>query len=316
VLNGLLVDYASMTVARTGDVDDLLVAGASTAGAVAWGLFVTYGLLLYPTGALPGRRWRVVGWAAGSGLVLMGVGLGWIALDLGGPATLAVLQAGGAAPEEGIPGTLNAIGHVLIFASMVAGAVGLFVRMRRADSIERLQLKWFAFGAAIAAASILVQLSDAVGDFGLYLEIAAFTALPAVIGIAVLRWRLYEIDRIVSRTLAYGLLTVLLGGIYLGAVTALTALTAPVTGDSPVAVAVATLLAAAAFGPARRRIQAGVDRRFNRSRYDAQRTIERFSARMRDQVDLDEVADELHTVSAEALHPAAALLWLRPKETQ
>ena len=278
---------------------------------VATALLLDYGLLLYPTGALPSRRWRVVGWAAGAGLVLMGLGLGMIAWQLGPAATIRMMAAGEGAPEEGFAGALNGLGHILVFTSMVAGAVGLFVRMRRAGTVERLQLKWFAFGAALVAASILIQLSDTLGQLGFALEIVAISALPVIIGIAILRWRLYDIDRVISRTLAYAVLTVLLATIYLAAVTGLTAVTATRAGDSPLAVAIATLLAAAAFQPLRRRIQAGVDRRFNRSRYDAQQTVQRFAARMRDQVDLDELTTELRTVTGEALQPRSAVLWLR-----
>jgi len=311
VVTALLLDYGLLALRRDLPVGAPLAATAASSGAVAWGMFVTYGLLLYPTGALPSRRWRVVGWAAGAGLVLMGLGLGMIAWQLGPAATIRMMAAGEGAPEEGFAGALNGLGHILVFTSMVAGAVGLFVRMRRAGTVERLQLKWFAFGAALVAASILIQLSDTLGQLGFALEIVAISALPVIIGIAILRWRLYDIDRVISRTLAYAVLTVLLATIYLAAVTGLTAVTATRAGDSPLAVAIATLLAAAAFQPLRRRIQAGVDRRFNRSRYDAQQTVQRFAARMRDQVDLDELTTELRTVTGEALQPRSAVLWLR-----
>lgn len=314
IVSGLGIDYGALAVARSLPLNDATVTLAFVANALGWGLFVTYGLLLYPTGSLPGRGvWRVIGWAAGLGLVLMTVGLGWTALRLGAPAMVQLLTGElTGIPEEGPAEILNGIGHVLIFASMLAGAVGLFVRLRRADTIERLQLKWFAYAAALVTISILVQFGDFIGPLGPLLELIAFTILPAVIGIAILRWRLFEIDRVISRTLAYGLLTLLLAAIYLGAVTGLTALTAPVTRESPFAVAAATLLAAAAFGPARRRIQGAVDRRFNRARYDSQQLVHGFATRMRDEVDLAQLTTELHAVSSEALHPTASMLWLRP----
>ena len=308
-LNSLLMDYAALALAR----DWRGAAPASAAGVVtaitAWGTFVTFGLLLYPTGTLPSRRWRWVGRAAGAGLAFMTVGLTWTALKAGAAETVTIFASGESVRESGAAEILNSIGHVLVFGSLLAGVVSLFVRHRRAGAIERLQLKWFGFGAALVALSILVL--PIVGDFA-WLEVASITAMPIVIGIAILRWHLYDIDRIVSRGLAYALLSILLVGTYLAAVTVLTALTAPVTRESPIAVAAATLLAAALFQPARRRIQSLVDRRFNRARYDARRTVEAFASTLRQDVDLDDVNHRLAQTVDEVLKPAAMTIWLRP----
>ena len=309
-VNGLTIDYAALALARDLPGARIATTLAVATGALAWGTFVTFVLLLYPTGTLPNPRWRWVGRAAGAGLVLMVIGLSWSSLKNPPALTVELFKQGASVDESGMAEVLNAVGHLLVFGTLLAGVVSLFVRRRGADQIERLQLKWFAFGAAMVAVSILI--APLLGEFA-WMEIAAITAMPVVIGIAILRWHLYDIDRIVSRTLAYAILTLLLVGIYLAAVTALTALTAPVTGESPIAVAAATLLAAAVFGPARRRIQAAVDKRFNRARYDAQRTLESFASTLRQEVDIDDVNDHLITTVGEVLQPAAVSVWLRPK---
>jgi hypothetical protein len=222
-----------------------------------------------------------------------------------------------------LSGLLDMVGgdDVLMTLFLVLGlfaVTSVVLRYRRAQGVERLQLKWFVWSIGVFTGYLLVSalvlevilnregntVTDLVG-------LLFLLCVPGSIGIAVLRYRLYDIDRIVSRTLAYGLLSVLLGALYLAVVTALTALTAPVAGDSPIAVAAATLLVAGAFGPARRRIQGMVDRRFNRTRYDAQQMVQGFAARMRDEVDLDQLSAELRSVSAQALEPSSAWLWLR-----
>ncbi|HSO52878.1 MAG TPA: hypothetical protein VL330_09050 [Actinomycetes bacterium] len=162
----------------------------------------------------------------------------------------------------------------------------LVVRLWRARGVERQQLKWFVYAAPVA--------------------------LAVAVAVAVLRYRLYEIDRLVNRTLVYGLLTALLVGVYAGLVFLLGRLLDPATGDSALAVAASTLAVAALFQPARRRLQGLVDRRFNRRKYDATLTIERFSGRLRDQVDLDTLSSELLAVVDRTVQPAGVWLWLRP----
>lgn len=308
-VNGVTIDYAALALARGLPGAQPAATVAVATGGAAWGTFVTFVLLLYPTGSLPSPRWKWVGRAAAAGLVSMTAGLCWTSLKAGPAETVQRFLEGQEVRESGAALVLNEVGHILIFATLLAGVVSLFVRRRHADQVERLQLKWFAFGAALVAASILIV--PLVTDYVSWLEILAVSAMPVVIGIAILRWHLYDIDRIVSRTLAYALLTVLLVSIYLLAVTALTSVTTSRTGDSPIGVAAATLLAAAAFQPARRRIQSAVDRRFNRARYDARRTVERFATSLRQEVDIDDVRSHLLTTIDDVLQPQSVTIWLR-----
>jgi hypothetical protein len=178
--------------------------------------------------------------------------------------------------------------------------------------VERQQLRWVAWAAALAVLGAVVALGGvAVGATAVvtWAISACFAVLPVSIGAAILRYRLYDLDRIVSRTLAYGLLTLLLGGGYAAVVLGLGQL---LGRDSSLVVAMATLAVAAAFQPARRRVQAAVDRRFDRRRYDAAQTIEGFSARLRQQVDLDTLTTELLAVVEQTMQPTQASLWLRP----
>jgi hypothetical protein len=186
------------------------------------------------------------------------------------------------------------------------------LRFRRSRGVERQQLKWFTYAAALMVLSWVVGalLLPAAGDLIAGITIAL---LPVAAGIAILRYRLYDIDRLINRTLVYGLLTALLAAVYAGAVLVLGQVFGGVGRDPPSwAVAGATLAVAALFQPARRRIQAAVDRRFNRRKYDAAKTIETFSARLREEVDLDTLSGELLAVVEQTVQPANASLWLRP----
>ena len=194
---------------------------------------------------------------------------------------------------------------------MVA-AGSLVVRFRRAQGVERQQLRWVALAAALVSLAAMVILAAlAVGTPVLIGWVAGIcvATLPLAIGAAILRYRLYDLDRIISRALAYGLLTVLLGGGYAGVVLGLGQF---LGRSSSLAVAGATLAVAALFQPARRRIQRAVDRRFNRRRYDAAQTIATFSARLRDEVDLDTLTAELLAVVEQTMQPTRVSLWLRP----
>ena len=264
-------------------------------------------LLLFPDGRPPSRRWRGLAWTIGA------VGLlGTVAAAL---RPVHDTPVGNPLAVEGAVGdTLRAVADFaitgLLFAVLVS-AVSLLLRFRRARGQQRQQLKWLAYGGGLFAALLVIALVglQAPRLWNAVLETLSFGALYTAVGVAVLRYRLYDIDRLLSRTLSYGLLTVLLGGGYAGLVLGLGQL---LGRDSSLAVAVATLAVAAVFQPARRRIQAAVDRRFNRRRYDAVRTIGAFSARLRDQLDLDTLSTELLGVVDQTMEPTWASLWLRP----
>ena len=197
---------------------------------------------------------------------------------------------------------------------MAVAAGSLVVRFRRARGIERQQLGWVALAAALMVLAAPVVLVAVTLGIPILIDWAAAVwamALPLAVGTAILRYRLYDLDRIVSRTLAYGLLTLLLGGGYALVVLGLGQL---LGRDSPLVVAAATLAVAAVFQPARRRVQAVVDRRFNRRRHDATRIIEGFGTRLRDQVDLDTLTTDLLAVVDQTMQPTQALLWLRPSQ--
>jgi hypothetical protein len=208
---------------------------------------------------------------------------------------------------------VNQLALAFTTLAVVVGAGSLVVRFRRARGVERQQLRWVAAAAALAVVGAVVALGGlAVGatDLITWAVSTCFAVLPLAIGAAILRYRLYDLDHIVSRTLAYGLLTLLLGGGY--AVVAL-GLGQLLGQDSSLAVAGATLAVAAAFQPARRRIQQVADRRFNRRRHDAAQIIEAFGARLRDQVDLATLTGELLAVADQTMQPTQASLWLRPQ---
>ena len=257
-------------------------------------------LLLFPDGRPPSRRWRGLAWTIGA------VGLlGTVAAAL---RPVHDTPVGNPLAVEGAVGdTLRAVADFaitgLLFAVLVS-AVSLLLRFRQARGQQRQQLKWLAYGGGLFAALLVIALVglQAPRLWNAVLETLSFGALYTAVGVAVLRYRLYDIDRLLSRTLSYGLLTVLLGGGYAGLVLGLGQL---LGRDSSLAVA-------AVFQPARRRIQAAVDRRFNRRRYDAVRTIGAFSARLRDQLDLDTLSTELLGVVDQTMEPTWASLWLRP----
>ncbi|MGI8575756.1 MAG: hypothetical protein ACR2MA_10560, partial [Egibacteraceae bacterium] len=288
-VSGLLLDYAALAVTRGLPGADLAVLLGWPGEALPWGLFVTFGLLWFPTGSVPSRRWLSIAWAAALGNLGMVAGLAMSAVELGAEGALAVFAAGSEIAQAGAAEAVNNGGHLLIFASMLAGVSSLFARARSGSAVERQQVKWFAYGAVLVVFSILGLGWAPVGSLAGYVEILALTAMPVVIGIAILRHGLYDIDRVVSRTVAWAVLTGLLVVLYLAMVTLLQRLLAPLTGDSDLAVAGSTLAVAALFTPLRQRVQAAVDRRFDRAHYDAERIVAAFRDRLRDEVDLDDL---------------------------
>jgi hypothetical protein len=277
-------------------------------------------LLLFPTGRVPSPRWRPVAWSlvAGLGLVLITQALTPRALsDVPGETNPLGVQA-----LEPILGPLEAVAGALLIFGVVGALAALVVRLRRSRGRERQQLKWFVYVALLGILSIFPLgplLSGLLpSDNGGILDtlfnpwLLAPTALMITVAAAIVRHQLYDIDRVINRTLVYGLLTVLLGVVYLAGVFGLGQLLNPVTGESALAVAASTLAVAALFQPARRRVQAVVDRRFNRRRYDAAKTIEAFSTRLRDQLDLDTLSTELLAIVDQTTEPTRVSLWLRP----
>jgi hypothetical protein len=285
-------------------------------GSWVWYLVVALALmvtpLLFPTGRLLSPRWRPVAWLTGAvaaAVMLLGALQPNLIVGEGGEVIANPIGISGVeSPEESTVGpSLLALSVVLIAVAFVS----LVIRFRRSRGEERQQLKWFTYAGALLPLALLGDLLPApVGDFVFG---AVIVFLPVAAGIAILRYRLYDIDRLINRTLVYGLLTALLAGVYAGAVLVLGQVFGGVTGDPPSwAVASATLAVAALFQPARRRIQTLVDRRFNRRKYDAARTVARFSLRLRDEVDLDALADALLAVADQTMQPTVAWLWLRP----
>jgi hypothetical protein len=273
--------------------------------------FLGFVLLLTPTGSLPSPRWR---WwarvAAATPMVLL-----LVVPVAPGRFDPRYLVVGGPVDFRAFGGLLLVANQLALAAAVLAVVVAagsLVVRFRRALGVERQQLRWVALGAALTGVAVLaVAALVAVGDEAMagWAAVIGLMVLPLGIGAAILRYRLYDLDRIVSRTLAYGLLTVVLGGGYGGVVLGLGQLLGQ---DSSLVVAAATLAVAAVFQPARRRVQQAVDRRFNRRRYDAAQTIQAFSARLRQQVDLDSLSAELLAVVEQTMQPTRVSLWLRP----
>ena len=266
-------------------------------------------VLLFPSGALPSRRWRPVAWAAGAGLA------GWV---LGNAFAPTFITADQPVPNPvgvtGAPGKLFTVmaggGAGLIAATGLAAVASLAFRYRRAGTAERAQLKWLVYAgavivvAALASVPVSSNLQNAIST-------GAIALVPVAIGIAVMRYRLYDIDRVISRTVAYAIVTGLLAGVYAGLVLLATQV---LRLHAPVAVAAATLAAAALFTPVRWRVQRVVDRRFNRVRYDGDRMVEQFAAGLKDAVDLETVRADLAGVVSQALEPAHVSVWVNERE--
>jgi hypothetical protein len=275
-------------------------------------------LLLFPDGRLPSRRWRPFVW-----LVVI-------------TALAAVFaRAFSPGPLEGFPGVRNplgidALGGLLTLVArtweviglilvVVVATASLFVRVRRASGVERQQVKWLLYAATLlSVAGLLTLIIEPIGTgwVGLVFITLGFLSVPVTIGIAILKYRLYEIDIIINRTLVYGSLTATLAALYFGGIVGLQRVFVLVAGEkSTLAVVAFTLLIAALFNPLRRRIQAFIDRRFYRKKYDAQKTLEAFSVKLREETNLHALNEELVGVVRETMQPAHVSLWLRPKTT-
>jgi hypothetical protein len=276
------------------------------------GLLLTFVPLLFPDGRLPSRRWRPVAWLSAIPIVVIPVLTAVALWSWRGPA---LLDPNSVSQGMGDLGVLNFALYILMLGCGLACLAALVLRFRRVRGIERQQLKWLLFASALTITILLVVQPNTSNEWklGMLLALPLFPSVPVAAGVAILRYRLYEIDRIINRTLVYGLLTALLAGVYAGAVLVLGQLFGGVTGDPPSwAVAGATLAVAALFQPVRHRIQVVVDRRFNRRKYNTAKTIQAYSTRLRDQVDLDTLSTELLAVVDQTMEPTRISLWLRP----
>jgi hypothetical protein len=298
-----------------------LPGGRAAGWAAAWlpGPAAFFGPLLlfivFPDGHFLSRRWLV----ATVALLLVGVvGLTSDALrpDLFHDALPGFSNPLGVSGGAGrVVSTIDDVGSTLSSPLVfLLATASLVVRFRRAGPTEREQIKWVAFAAAFTAVAVPVAVASGDGSLAYVMwaiVLLGLLGLPVAAGLAILRYRLYEIDRVINRTLVYGSLTICLAAAYLAAVLLFQAVLGGLTRGSGLAVAVSTLAVAGLFRPARARIQGGVDRRFYRRKYDAARTLEGFSARLREEVDLDAVGGELRTVVSETMQPAHVSLWLR-----
>ncbi|HET7271509.1 MAG TPA: hypothetical protein VFI90_10540, partial [Rubrobacter sp.] len=279
-------------------------------------LFVptSFVLLLFPDGRLPSPRWRPVAWG--------------VALGTAGTVVEYALEAGplGDFPQIVNPygvvgpvvGMVGVAGIILAAGSMVAAAVSLIVRRLHAGKVERQQIKWLAYGGAVVVGTIGVGGLTILWSVPASIVIMsiALLGLPVFTGIAILKYRLYDRDIIINRTLVYGSLTAMLVLLYVGGVVSLQYAFRSITGqESQLAIVASTLAIAALFNPLRRRVQAFVDRRFYRRKYDARKTLEGFSAKLRDETDLDALDNELTRVVKETMQPTHVSLWLRPETT-
>jgi hypothetical protein len=289
------------------------------------GLLGIYLILLFPDGKLPSRRWRPLAWLSGVVMVLASLGITFSPGSLEGHP--GVRNPFGL---EGIPSWVLTAGIgilLLLPLCMLASALSLMLRYRRSTGEEREQIKWIAFAASVVGLLYLITMLSsftysgpwgAAGTpswLGLLQQAAlvSFTAIPIAVGFAVLKYRLYDIDLLINRALVYGSLTAMLVALYFGSVVLLQGALRSLTGqESQLAVVASTLAIAALFNPLRRRLQGLVDRRFFRRKYDARKTLEAFSVKLRDEINLGALSDELVGVVRETMQPAHVSLWLRP----
>jgi MFS family permease len=302
--------YAQLLHQRGADAGPIAVLGGWFGswlfGPTLGGLAV-FLLLLFPTGRLLTPRWRIAVLVACVGLPLSVLGMALAP----GPLSAAPWIQNPFGIDSELVGVATIVGNLLAVPVAVAALASFVLRFRRAHDVERQQLKWFGFVAAITITMLLVSilpgpLSDAAW-IGTMLSLAA---LPAAIAAAILRYRLWEIDRIVSRTIAYTVITVVLGSLFAALVLGLQAVLPAGVESNGLLVAVSTLVTAGAFQPLRGAVQGRVDRRFNRARVDADRAAEAFAARVRDDVDIGTIAAEAERVIRTSLAPSSVRLWI------
>ena len=314
---GLAAEYAIYgLVTRPGSLPGATFAAwyASWPWYPALALALVFTPLLFPTGHLLSPRWRSLAWLAGAAtaaFTVLAALRAELEFDIGlGKHHVIANPIGVTGMENPEESTVGVALLGLITLSAVVAFVSLVLRFRRARGEERQQLKWFTYAGVLVPLFGLVDLLPAPVD-GI-VSAAPIVFLPVAAGIAILRYRLYDIDRLINRTLVYGLLTALLAGVYAGGVLVLGQVGGMGRDPPSWVVAGATLAVAALFRPARRRIQAVVDRRFNRRKDDAARTIQAFTTRLREQIDLGTLSTELLAVVDQTMEPTRVSLWLRP----
>ena len=312
---GLVIDPGSLPLARA------MAWPATWLWAPGVLLVLVFLPLYFPDGRLLSPRWRPVVWLAifvsGAAVVIWAFypgKVGYFAWDITNPLGLAALR-------PAIAG-LEVVMAVLFLGFLLSSVVSLVVRFRRSQGQERQQMKWLTYAAATVVGMVLLTTLLEAANLVFFSEMAGLAAdlliagIPVGVGIAVLRYRLYDIDVVINRTLVYGSLTALLALVYLGGVTATQTIFRTLTGEQEqpqLAIVVSTLIIAALFNPLRRRIQAFIDRRFYRSKYDARKTLEAFSAQLREETDLNALSEDLVGVVRETMQPAHVSLWLRPE---
>ena len=286
------------------------------------GLFLGSALLVlvFPTGRLLSRSWRAVVWLATGGSALTAL------LFATSPGRISPYRLSNPFGIEGIHrsilGLLGMLGMATLLVCCVLAVISVFVRLQSAEGEERQQIKWFAYAAAVLLSTFFLglPLAAVIGVIGWGWAaqiplVIGLLAIPVAVGIAMLRYRLYDIDVVINRTLVYGSLTLMLALVYFGGVTATQAVFTALTRQEEqpqLAIVVSTLVIAALFSPLRRRIQSFIDRRFYRRKYDAAKTLEAFSAALREETDLDALSDDLVGVVRETMQPAHVSFWLRP----
>jgi hypothetical protein len=312
-LNSFAGDYAEYWLV-SGSGMKSLAETAAWFSSWAWILLTyvptSFVLLLFPDGRLPSPRWRSVAWGAALGITSVVVGYALKA----GPLEDFPQIANPYGVDGPIVGMVGVAGSIVAAGSLVASAVSLIVRMRHAGSEQRQQIKWLAYGGTVVVGTICV--SGVINlwnvPVGIVVGNVALLGLPIFTGIAIVKHHLYDIDVVINRTLVYGALTAMLVGVYAGGIVVLQGLLRALTGhDSQLAIVASTLAVAALFNPLRHRIQAFIDRRFYRRKYDAAKMLSAFNARLRDETDLRTLSDDLVGVVKETMQPEHVTLWLR-----
>lgn len=326
-VNGLAYGYVHYALFGS---EQQLPAGVWVAWLHQWGNEIGFGLaplifVLFPTGKPPTAGWRIMVWST----VLLAMASTLAAATLPG-ALVSFRSLSNPAGLPGVAGEVSGFVYAVVqylgIVNWLVAAASVVMRLRRAGAIERLQIKWFGYASFIVALGIMGLVVLGVADawqvqlpgwtstvLNAFWSLAVLT-IPVSIGVAILRYRLYDIDLIIRRTLVYGALSALLLVVYWGGVVLLQQALRPLTSGSDLAIVASTLAVAALFQPLRSRIQRGVDRRFYRQRYNAARTLDAFNARLRGEIDLEALGSELLQVTRQTLQPQLVSLWLRPDE--